>query len=182
MVRPASLLPVGSAMRGSSPRQHVKTHRQQFQCNLCNIDHFRAAAQLEENGYRDHDIPRQCRACDKTFEDPYVRDRHVKVQHSDSPAFKCPLGYQFQDATKLKHHEEICVLSTKRATKAIMREFAELCADTEDRNADCTQAFTEVRAEAQKRLECKYGCCGTCFTNKDSLKRHMRKTHKGDGQ
>ena len=159
-------------------QEHMKTHRQQFQCNLCDIDPFKTVAQLEEHCYRDHDIPIQCTACDKTFKDPYVRDRHVKVQHSDNPDFKCPCGYQFQDATKLKHHEEICVLSKKGATKAIKRKFAELCADTEDRNAACTQAFSEVRAEAKKRLECKCSHCGVCFANKDSLKRHIRKTHK----
>ena len=163
-------------------QEHMKTHRQQFQCNLCNIDPFRAAAQLEEHRYKDHGIPIQCTVCGKTFADPYAKARHVRVQHSENSEFQCPCGLKLQDATKLQQHAEHCVLSRKGATSAIKRKFAELCADTEDRNAAYTQAFSEVRAEAKKRLECKCSHCGVCFANKDSLKRHIRKTNKGDGQ
>ena len=170
-------------------QEHMKTHWSQ--CNLCDRAPFRTVAQLEEHCYMDHDIPIQCTACDKTFKDPYAKERHVRVQHSDNSEFQCPCGLKLQDATKLQQHAEHCVLSKRGATSAIKRKFAELCADTssgagnemEDRNAACTQAFTEVRAEAQKRLECKCSHCGVCFANKDSLKRHIRKTNKGeDGQ
>ena len=159
-------------------QEHMQTHRQQFQCNLCNIDPFRNVAQLEEHCYRDHNIPIQCTVCDKKFKEPWRRDYHYKAQHSETPKFACPCGLSFDYSANLRVHEDKCVLSKRGATSAIKRKFAELCADTEDRNAACTQAFSEVQAEAKRRLECKCSHCGVCFANKDSLKRHIRKTHK----
>ena len=99
----------------------------------------------------------------------------MKVEHCDFSDFKCPCGYSFPNKSNLQKHQESCVLSKKGATVAIKRKFAELCADTEDRNAACAQAFTDIRAEAQKRLECRCSHCGVCFARKDSLKRHLRK-------
>ena len=156
-------------------REHTKkTHQQLIQCPLCDIDPFKSDAQLEEHCFRDHDMPIQCKFCDKTFTTPHKRDAHMKMKHCDSSDFKCPCGYSFPDQHKLKIHQEGCVLSKKGATVAIKRKFAELCANTEDRNAACTQAFSEIRAEAQTRLECRCSHCGVCFASKDSLKRHIR--------
>ena len=47
-----------------------------------------------------------------------------------------------------------------------------------DRNAACTQAFSDVRAEAKMRLACKCSHCDVCFASKDSLKRHLRKVRE----
>jgi hypothetical protein len=60
-------------------QEHMKTHRQVLQCNLCDIDPFKIAVQLEEHCYRDHDIPIQCPACNKTFKESYVRDRRYSI-------------------------------------------------------------------------------------------------------
>ena len=174
-------------------REHTKnTHRQLIQCPLCDIAPFKSDAQLEEHCFRDHDMPIQCKFCDKTFTTPHKRDAHMKMKHCDSSDFKCPCGYSFPDQHKLKIHQEGCVLSKKGATVAIKRRFAELCASTGsacafganempevlDRNAACTQAFSDVRAEAQMRLACKCSHCDVCFANKDSLKRHLRKVRE----
>ena len=162
----------------SALQEHMKTHRQRWQCNLCDITPFKAKAQLEEHCFKDHNISIQCPICDKTFKDPYKRDRHVRVQHSDDPKFRCQCGYKFQDAAKLSKHEEKCVLSKKGATIAIKRKFADLCAEMDDRNAACTQAFSEVRAAAAKRFACKCAHCGICLASDESLKRHLRELHK----
>ena len=162
----------------SALQEHMKTHRQQFQCDLCDTAPFKTAGFLEEHRAHVHEIPIKCSACDKIFKEPWVRDRHYKVQHSDNIRFECPCGYKFHNSANLHSHEETCVLSKRGATKAIKRRFEELCADTEDRNAACTQAFSEVRQQAKKRLECKCEMCGLCFQNRESLKTHIRKIHK----
>ena len=159
-------------------QEHTKTHRQLIQCPLCNIDPFKNAAQLEEHCFRDHNVPIQCKFCDKTFKTPQIRDIHVKMKHTDFSDFKCPCGYKCPTAARLQAHQESCVLSKRGATVAIKRRFAELCASTEDRNAVCTQAFSDVRAEAQMRLACKCSHCDVCFASKDSLKRHLRKVRE----
>ena len=176
-------------------QEHTKTHRQFIHCPLCNVVPFKNAAQLEEHCFRDHNVPIECKFCDMTFTTPKARDIHVKMKHTDFSDFKCPCGYKFPTAARLQAHQESCVLSKKGATVAIKRRFAELCASTDsacafganempevlDRNAACTQAFSDVRAEAQMRLACKCSHCDVCFASKDSLKRHLRKVRASFG-
>lgn len=177
-----------SVTRHSNLRRRYRTTRKRIANNGSAISVPSCLSILKSSWkstcYRDHEMPIACPLCDKTFTSLYGRDRHVEVQLSETWALKCPCGLKLQDAKKLEQHATHCVLSKRGATLAIKRKFAELCADTEDRNTACTQAFAEVRAEAKKRLECKCNHCGLCFADKESLKRHKRKTHKGenDGQ
>ena len=145
-----------------------------FPCTTCDKTFTSSRNLRKHQNIHSGGRPFQCKFCDKTFTTPRKRDAHVKVKHCNSSDFKCPCGYSFPDQHKLKIHQEGCVLSKKGATVAIKRKFAELCANTEDRNAACTQAFSEIRAEAQTRLECRCSHCGVCFASKDSLKRHLR--------
>ena len=93
---------------------HLKTHRQQWQCNLCSVEPFNSQRQLEEHCYRDHEMPIACPLCDKTFTSLHGRDRHVEVQHSETWAFQCPCGLKLQDAKKLEKHAEHCTFQEGR--------------------------------------------------------------------
>ena len=159
--------------------EHAKKHRPRFQCDLCDTPIFKTSGLLEQHRAHVHEIPIKCSACDKIFKLPFVRDRHYETQHSDNPKFVCPCGLKFACRTHSQSHEETCVLSKRGATTAIKRRFEELSADTSDRNGACTQAFSEIRQGAKKRLECKCAECGLCLQDRDSLKRHVRKQHKG---
>ena len=156
----------------------MKTHRQLFQCHLCDTAPFKTSNSLEEHRAHVHEIPVRCSACDKIFKAPWARDGHCETEHSDNFGFACPCGHKFHNTANLRSHEEACVVSKRGATKAIKRRFEELCADTDDRNAACTEAFSEVRQQAKKRLECKCETCGLCLKSCDRLKAHIRQMLK----
>jgi hypothetical protein len=162
----------------SALQEYTKTHRQQFRCDPCDAAPFKTSGPLEEHSAHVHEIPIKCSACDKIFKAPWVRDSHYEAQHSDNVKFGCPCGYKFHSGAKLRSHEETCVVSKRGATNAVKRRLEELSAATGDRTQACTQAFSEVRQAAKMRLECNCETCGLSLKNRDSLKRHIRKTHK----
>ena len=156
---------------------HMKTHRAQVQCDRCDMT-FKSIGLLDEHRASEHGVPISCHVCSKVFTCVWSRDRPLIIQHADNPRYACQCGYKFQDEKKLHSHQEDCVLSKPGATRAIKRRFAELSADTDDRNGACTQAFSEARQAAKLCLENWRRKCGLCFANAESPTRHFRTQHE----
>ena len=155
----------------------MKTHREVVQCDQCDMT-FKSIGLLDEHRASERGVPISCAVCSKVFTCVWSRDRHLSIQHTDNPRYACQCGYKFQDDKKLRSHQEACVLSKPGATRAIKRRFAELSADTDDRNGACTQAFSEVRQAAKLRLENRCDHCGICFASRESLRSHLSKVRR----
>ena len=133
---------------------------------------------LEDHTRIAHEGLINCPHCDKKFAAAHNRDKHVRKFH-DTEVVSCACGEEFRDAAKKEEHERACVVSRPGATVAVKRRFSELCEESGDRNGAIAQALQEVRTEAQNKLCLR--CCGVMYASPDSLRRHKRKKHKGDG-
>ena len=109
---------------GEAYRAHCSTCKP-YACNQCDMA-FKTTGLLDEHRASKHGVPISCDVCSKVSTSVWTRDRHHRIQHTDSPQYACLCGYKFQDEKKLRSHQEDCVLSKPGATRAIKRRFEEL--------------------------------------------------------
>ncbi len=144
-------------------RRHILTHvKPQLQCHKCEKS-FTLKSELERHNSRIHEEKNEsfdCTDCGKSFSERIYLNRHVTRTHSNSnQGIKCnfchvPFTHKYKLQCHMKTHQEGKFLCVK-----------------------CNRKF--YRSDHLKK-QCPE--CDQCFTVQKTLKRHMKKHLKKDGE